>query len=72
MTPYAAPGGDDVGGDLALGAGLDGDVEEARPGDLDRGDALGRLEPLPATSSAKAARVGARPSWPSCSATLVA
>src|SRR5690606_18840849 len=37
----AAVGGtrlDHLGGDGTLGAGVDGDVEEAGPGDLDRGD----------------------------------
>ena len=42
VPPYDAPAVDDLRGDLALGAGVDGDVEEARAGDLDAGDAVGR------------------------------
>ena len=38
-------GGDDVVGDLALRSGVDADVEEARTGHLDAGDAVGPLQP---------------------------
>src|SRR5699024_11804674 len=36
---------DDGPGQLTGGGGLEGDVEEARAGDVDRGDARARLEP---------------------------
>ena len=48
---------DDVGGDLTLRPGLDRDVEEARPGDLDLGDAVGGAEPL-GDEVGEGARVG--------------
>ena len=48
------------------------DVEEARPGDLDPGDARRPAAAVLATSSANVARVQCPPSCASCSATLVA
>ena len=69
-APVGRAGRDDVRGDLALGAGVDGDVEEAGAGDLDGGDALGCAQPR-ATSSANAR--GLVPAFlASWSATLVA
>jgi hypothetical protein len=51
---------DDVGRDLALGACLDGDVEEPGPGDLDLGDAVGCPEAV-GDEVGEGAGVGASP-----------
>ena len=60
-------GGHHVGGDLALRAGLDGDVEEARAGDLDRADAVAARSCV-GEQLAELARVGAARRRPSCRA----
>jgi hypothetical protein len=53
-------GGDHVGRHLALGAGLDGDVEEAGTRDLDVADAVGGPQPL-GDQVGEGPRVGALP-----------
>ena len=71
VVAVAVAGGDDVGRHLALGAGCDGDVEEARPGDLDVGHAVVLAPACALTSSARAR--GLVPAFfASCIATLVA
>ena len=59
MGPYAAPAATISAATWPWAPGLDGDVEEARPGDLDRGHAVGCAVSRACDQLGERARVGA-------------
>ena len=71
LRPYAAPGLDDRAGQLPGGGGVEPDVEEARPGDLDRLDAR-RPAQLRRRAASASSRGGTPAAWPAAARALVA